>query len=88
MADVKITIRLGRETGNNSRQWLALCIGPIGVFTACTIGIDNAAQKIGRRINCAVVAVITHGCVSRIEEIKVRFYRSLQSAHEYAQEQS
>ena len=82
MANMKITIRLGRKTGNNIRQRLALCIGPIGVFITCSIGIDNAAQKIGRRIKCAVVAVIAHGCGSRIEEIKVRFYRSLQSVHE------
>ena len=81
MADVKITIRLGRKAGNNSRQWLALCIGPIGIFAACGIGIDNAAQKIGRRVECAVVAVIAHGCGSQYKEINARFYRSLQSAH-------
>jgi hypothetical protein len=61
VADVQITIRLGREACDDTGQCHSLSVNPTRIFTAALVGFNNAAQEVGRRDWRTVAAVMTHG---------------------------
>ncbi|MNS42731.1 hypothetical protein D3C72_751150 [compost metagenome] len=48
MTNVQVTVGFRRETGDNSRQRLAVFAYTFVVFTGGEIGFDDAAQEVGR----------------------------------------